>query len=65
MSNIFNNIVEEAQKQNISVYQLEKDAGLSKGAISKWKTASPTVDNLQSVAKVLKTTVDRLLKQKE
>lgn len=63
MATIFDNVVEKAQKENISIFKLEKDAGLSKGAISKWKTSSPTVDNLQAVAKVLKTTVDKLLAQ--
>lgn len=40
---------------------MEKEAGLSKGAISKWNNVSPSVDNLQAVAKVLKVKVDKLL----
>lgn len=58
---IYNNILELAQGSGISITKLEKLAGLSKGTISKWKTASPTVENLQAVAKVLKVKVDKLL----
>lgn len=61
MADIFNNIVEEAKKKNISICKLEKMAGLSKGAISKWRTSSPTVENLQAVAKELKVKVEKLL----
>ena len=59
---IFNNILEIAQSKGMSISQLERLAGLSKGSISKWKTASPTVENLQAVAKVLKVKVEKLLK---
>lgn len=59
---IFEKVSELAKKKGISISKLEKLAGLSKCSISKWKTASPTVNSLQAVAKVLETTVDELLK---
>ena len=58
---IYNNILELTQKKGMSISKLEKHAGLAKGTVSKWKTASPTVENLQAVAKVLKVKVDKLL----
>lgn len=58
---IYDNIKELCKKRGVSVSSVEKRAGLSNGAISKWNNASPTVDNLQAVAKVLKVKVDKLL----
>lgn len=58
---IFFKVLKIAKEKGLSISKLERLAGLSKGAISKWKTASPTVENLQAVAKVLGMTVDELL----
>ena len=58
---IFNNIKRLCAKRNISISQLEKEAGLGNGTISGWKESSPTVANLQAVAKVLHCSVDDLL----
>lgn len=51
-----------ARKRGMKIAEIERAAGLSKGSISKWKTVSPTVGNLQAVANVLKVKVDVLLK---
>ena len=58
---VFKNIRALASKQGMSLSEVEKRAGLSKGIICKWKTASPTVEKLQAVAKVLDCSVDDLL----
>lgn len=58
---IFERILKLATEKGMSISELERMSGLSKGAISKWKTASPTIDNLQAVAKVLKVKVEKLL----
>lgn len=58
---IYDNIKELCKKRGVSVGSVEKEAGLSNGAISKWNNVSPTIDNLQAVAKVLKVKVDKLL----
>ena len=58
---IYDKIKELCKEKGISVASVEKKAGLSNGAISKWNNASPTVDNLNCVAKVLKVKVDKLL----
>lgn len=58
---IYDKIKVLCKKKNISVSSVEKKAGLSNGAISKWNTVSPTIDNLQAVSKVLKVKIDKLL----
>ena len=58
---IFNNIVKYAQEKNISISKLERLSNLSKGAISKWKTSSPTIESLQAVANALGVDVKKLL----
>lgn len=59
---IYENILEIAKKKGMSLRKIEIEAGLSVGAISKWKTRSPQVDNLMEVAKVLKVPITKLLK---
>lgn len=57
----YDKIKEICKEKGISVASVEKKAGLSNGAISKWNSVSPTVDNLNAVAKILKVKVDKLL----
>ena len=58
---IYDKIKEICKAKGVSVAQVERDAGLSNGAISKWNDVSPTVANLRAVAKVLSCSVDNLL----
>lgn len=58
---LYDKIKEICKKRGVSVASVEKKAGLSNGAISKWNDASPTVDNISAVAKILKVKVDKLL----
>lgn len=59
---IYDNIKKICKEKGVSVASVEKLAGLGNGAISKWNESSPTIDNLQSVAKVLVVNVDELIK---
>lgn len=43
--------------------ELEKKAGISQGAISKWRTSYPRVDNLMQVVEVIGCSYDCLLKK--
>lgn len=61
IKNIYENIFSICNKQGKSIRSVERDANLATGTISKWKIASPTVDNLQAVAKVLKVPIKKLL----
>lgn len=60
---IYSNVEELAKKRGISLAEVERQANLSKGSITKWKTASPTIKSLSAVASVLGVTVNRLLKE--
>ena len=58
---IYDKIREVCKSRGVSVTSVEKKAGLSNGAISKWNDVSPTVDKRNAVAKVLKVKIDTLL----
>ena len=62
---IYDKIKAICKQKGISVSAVEKEAGLSTGAISKWNTCSPTLENASAVAKVLECTVDDLLRSDE
>ena len=58
---IYNKIKSICKEKGVSVSSVEKRAGLSSGAISKWNESSPTIENLQAVANVLKVNVNKLI----
>lgn len=62
---IYDKIKKICAEKNVSISSVEKDAGLSNGAISKWGDKMPLADNLYSVAKVLNVTVEELLNESE
>ncbi|MDU4960164.1 MAG: helix-turn-helix transcriptional regulator [Sporomusaceae bacterium] len=49
------------QYQDISILQLEKKLGLSRGAVYKWDRSSPSIDKVLKVAQYFGTPVDDLL----
>ena len=53
------------KEKGISISCLEREAGLSNGAISKWSYSSPSVNNLKAVAKVLHYSLDELAGEEE
>lgn len=46
---------------NISIYELERKAGLANGIIGKWEKHTPKVNSLKAVADVFGVTVDELI----
>lgn len=58
---LFENVKALANKKGMCIGELEKAAGLSNGAIFKWKVSNPKIDSVQTVAKVFKVKVDKLL----
>lgn len=58
---LYDKIKEICKEKGMSVASVEKEAGLSNGVIGKWNKSSPTVENIQAVAKVLKVKVDKLI----
>lgn len=59
--NIYENVKRFCDIKGMSISTLERAANLSNGSISKWKTKTPKVDNLYSVAKVLDTSIESIL----
>lgn len=60
---IYENVKAIADKKGISIYELEKKAGLGNGTIGKWNDVSPNVENLSKVAKVLNVSINTLIKE--
>lgn len=54
-------IAAKAKEQRYTLAALERAAGLSNGAIAKWRVNEPSVDRVQRVADVLGTTIDELI----
>jgi transcriptional regulator with XRE-family HTH domain len=58
---IFEKVQSIAGKKGLSIAEVEKRAQIGNGTIAKWKTSSPTIDNLTKVAKVLEVSIYSLL----
>lgn len=59
---IYERIVELCKEKGTTVKQLERDAGLSNGSISKWRECSPMVSSVEKVAKALDVPIWEILK---
>ena len=59
---IYERIKAEADRQGITIAELEKRTGLGNGVISGWRTAYPSARKLEAVADELGLSVDYLLK---
>lgn len=62
---IYTKIKQICESKGVSVASVEREAGLTNGSISKWDNSKPIAESLHSVAKVLGTTVEDLLEEKE
>ena len=61
---IYENVKKLAEKQNISIREVERRAGLENGAISKWVgNTSPRLENALAVANVLGVDVKDLVRK--
>lgn len=58
---IFENIENLCFARNISITKLERELDFGVNTIRKWDKCSPTVKNLQKVAKYFGVTIDYLL----
>lgn len=59
--NIYENVKKLCDIKGMTISGLENAAHLSNGAISKWKSRMPQVDNLYSVAQILETSMESIL----
>ncbi len=58
---LYEKIDNAAKNAGTSVTALERTAGLSKGAISKWRFVEPRIGNLIRVARVLNVDINDLI----
>ncbi len=58
---IVNSIKKLCDKNNIPIGQFEKEAGLSKGLISKWKEKPPSLDKIVAIADYFNVSVDEVI----
>jgi len=52
-----------AAEKGISIRELEKQSGISPGAIYRWDVNRPSIDNAKKVADVLDTSIDELMRE--
>ena len=62
---MFDRVKEISKKRGLSLAQLNEQAGFKPNVIYSWKTKSPSIDKVESVAKVLGVSVDYLLGKEE
>lgn len=58
---IYENVVEAAGKNEITLTALEDKAGIAHGIIGKWKNAEPNIATLRKVAEALDVSVTKLI----
>ena len=57
---ILENIKKEAARKKMTIYKLEKEAGLANGTVARWNKHYPRVDKLFFVSAVLGVTLNDL-----
>lgn len=62
---MFDRVKEISKKRGLSLAQLNEKAGFKQNVIYSWKTKTPSIDKVESVAKVLGVSVDYLLGKEE
>ncbi len=62
---VLHNVKLLCAKKKINLAILERNSGLTNGAIGKWKKSKPQLESVVKVAKCLKVSVDRLLREPE
>lgn len=62
MTGMYENIKRLCREKHMTVFDLEKAAGLPFNTITKWGKHSPSIDKVQRAAEALDVKVDELLK---
>lgn len=58
---LYQRIEKICEEKQTNITKLERECGLANATIRRWKTASPSVDNLMKVADKLGVTLDYLV----
>lgn len=62
---MYNKIKRLCEKKNVSITTVEKETGLSNGAIGKWRNSCPTVDKLKKVADYFGVSIEYFIRESE
>lgn len=57
------NVKQLCAKKKINIAILERNSGLTNGAIGKWKKSKPQLESVVKVARYLKVSVDKLIRE--
>ncbi len=63
MPGLYENIKKLCRRKHMTVFDLEKAAGLSYNTITRWSKHSPSIEKVRAVAAVLEVTVDELIRE--
>lgn len=58
---IYDMVKQAADAEGMSIAELEREAEVANGTVSKWKTGKPRVETLVKIADVLKTDITTLI----
>ena len=58
-------LTRKATERGYTLASLERAANLANGLIKSWEKGSPTLFNLEKVAKILNCSIDELVKKEE
>lgn len=61
MNSLFERVKELADKQKISIAELERKLGMGTNTLYRWRTQKPSIDKVESVADFFKVSTDYLL----
>jgi transcriptional regulator with XRE-family HTH domain len=59
--NLFDRVKELSKKEGVTLAELERILGFSKGSLHKWSASSPSVDKLEAVADYFHVSINYLL----
>lgn len=62
---IYDNVKRLCDEKGITIQKLEKDTGLSNGAVSKWNTSDPGVSKVKLAADYLGVSIENLIRAGE
>lgn len=61
MEQLYDRIKQECDSKNITIKQLEKDAGVANGTVGKWRKGAPRVTTLQKISERLGVSMEELI----
>lgn len=62
---IYDNVKKMADERGVSIYRIERDTGISNGAVARWNESVPSSTNLMKVARYFGVTVESLLESEK